>query len=59
MLATETMCVVCEVRRASYDGRFCSSLCGWAAVFGGKVREARKNEVQRAVRKGLNVRGDT
>jgi hypothetical protein len=58
MLATETMCVVCELRSATYDGRFCSSLCGWAAVFGGKVREARKNDVRHAVREGRPVRGD-
>ncbi len=58
MLATETMCAVCEVRGATYDGRSCSSLCGWASVFGGRVREARKNDVQRAVREGHPVRGD-
>jgi hypothetical protein len=46
-LVGETMCAVCEMREATYDGRFCSSLCGWASVLGGKVREARKNEVRR------------
>ena len=38
------MCAVCEVRDATYDGRFCSSLCGWASVFGGKVLEGRKRK---------------
>jgi hypothetical protein len=37
-------CEVCEVRPA-VDGRFCSALCGWAAVLGGTVRQARKNDV--------------
>jgi hypothetical protein len=46
---TQRMCAVCEVRRATYDGRFCSSLCGWASVYGGKVREGRKRDVQTAV----------
>jgi hypothetical protein len=54
----QRMCAVCEVRGATYDGRFCSSLCGWAAVFGGKVREARKHDVRRAVREGRPVPGD-
>jgi hypothetical protein len=58
MLATETMCAVCEVRGATHDDRFCSSPCCWAAVFGGKAREARKNDVQRAVREGRPARGD-
>jgi ribosome modulation factor len=54
---THSMCDVCEVRGASYDGRFCSSLCGWASVFGGKIREGRKRDVQTAVREGRPVHG--
>jgi len=46
---TPPMCAVCEVRSATYDGRFCSSMCGWASVLGGKVREGRKRDVQTAV----------
>jgi hypothetical protein len=46
---TQRMCAVCEVRGATFDGRFCSSQCGWASVFGGKVREGRKRDVQTAV----------
>jgi hypothetical protein len=55
---TQRMCAVCEVRSAAYDGRFCSSLCGWASVYGGKVREGRKRDVQTAVQNGRPVRGD-
>jgi hypothetical protein len=54
---THRMCAVCEVREATYDGRFCSSLCGWASVFGGKVLEGRKRDVQTVVRDGRPVRG--
>jgi hypothetical protein len=50
-------CAVCEVRIASMDGRFCSSLCGWAAAFGGTCREARKSDVQTALRERRAVRG--
>jgi len=46
---TPRMCAVCEVRGATYGGRFCSSMCGWASVLGGKVREGRKRDVQTAV----------
>ena len=52
------MCAVCEVRSATYDGRFCSSMCGWASVLGGKVREGRKRDVQTAVQGGRQIRGD-
>ena len=55
---TQRTCAVCEVRGATYDGRFCSSACGWASVFGGKVREGRKRDVQTAVQNGRPVRGD-
>ena len=55
---TPPMCAVCEVRSATYDGRFCSSMCGWAAVLGGKVREGRKRDVQTAVQGGRRIRGD-
>ena len=55
---TPRMCAVCEVRDATYDGRFCSSMCGWAAVLGGKVRERRKRDVQTAVQSGRQIRGD-
>jgi hypothetical protein len=55
---TPRMCAVCEVRDATYDGRFCSSMCGWAAVLGGKVRKGRKRDVRTAVQGGLPVRGD-
>jgi hypothetical protein len=55
---TPPMCAVCEVRSATYDGRFCSSMCGWASVLGGKVREGRKRDVQTAVQSGRPVRGD-
>ena len=55
---TEHMCAVCEVRGATYDGRFCSSMCGWASVLGGKVREGRKRDVQTAVQGGRPIRGD-
>ena len=55
---TPPMCAVCEVRSATYDGRFCSSMCGWAAVLGGKVREGRKVDVQTAVQGGRQIRGD-
>jgi hypothetical protein len=55
---TQRMCAVCEVRGATYDGRFCSSACGWASVFGGKVREGRKRDVQTAVQNARPVRGD-
>ena len=54
---TQRMCAVCEVRGATYDGRFCSSMCGWASVLGGKVREGRKRDVQTAVQDGRPVRG--
>lgn len=53
----QRVCAVCEVSAASYDGRFCSPPCGWAAVLGGKVREGRKRAVQTAVRDGRPVRG--
>jgi hypothetical protein len=55
---TAPMCAVCEVRSATYDGRFCSSMCGWASVLGGKVREGRKRDVQTAVQGGRQIRGD-
>jgi hypothetical protein len=55
---TPPMCAVCEVRSATYDGRFCSSMCGWASVLGGKVREGRKRDVQTAVQGGRQIRGD-
>ena len=55
---TPRMCAVCEVRDATYDGRFCSSMCGWASVLGGKVREGRKRDVQTAVQSGRPIRGD-
>lgn len=55
---TPPMCAVCEVRGATYDGRFCSSMCGWASVLGGKVREGRKRDVQTAVQGGRQIRGD-
>jgi hypothetical protein len=55
---TLPMCAVCEVRSATYDGRFCSSMCGWASVLGGKVREGRKRDVQIAVQGGRQIRGD-
>jgi hypothetical protein len=55
---TQRMCAVCEVRSATYDGRFCSSMCGWASVLGGKVREGRKRDVQTAVQGGRQIRGD-
>jgi hypothetical protein len=55
---TPPMCAVCEVRSATYDGRFCSSMCGWASVLGGKVREGRKRDVQIAVQGGRQVRRD-
>lgn len=55
---TPRMCAVCEVRGATYDGRFCSSMCGWASVLGGKVREGRKRDVQTAVQGGRPIRGD-
>jgi hypothetical protein len=55
---TPPMCAVCEVRSATYDGRFCSSMCGWASVLGGKVREGRKREMQTAVQGGRQIRGD-
>jgi hypothetical protein len=55
---TPPMCAVCEVRSATYDGRFCSSMCGWAAVLGGKVRKGRKRDVQTAVQGGRRIRGD-
>jgi hypothetical protein len=55
---TPPMCAVCEVRSATYDGRFCSSMCGWASVLGGKVRERRKRDVQTAVQGGRQIRGD-
>jgi hypothetical protein len=55
---TTPMCAVCEVRSATYDGRFCSSMCGWASVLGGKVREGRKRDVQTAVQGGRQIRGD-
>jgi hypothetical protein len=55
---TPPMCAVCEVRSATYDGRFCSSMCGWAAVLGGKVREGRKRDVQTAVQGGRQIRDD-
>jgi len=55
---TPPMCAVCEVRSATYDGRFCSSMCGWASVLGGKVREGRKRDVKTAVQGGRQIRGD-
>ena len=55
---TQRMCAVCEVKGATYDGRFCSSMCGWASVLGGKVREGRKRDVQTAVRDRRLIRGD-
>ena len=55
---TPRMCAVCEVRSATYDGRFCSSMCGWASVLGGKVRDGRKRDVQTAVQDGRLIRGD-
>ena len=55
---SQRMCAVCEVRGATYDGRFCSSMCGWASVLGGKVREGRKRDVQSAVQGGRQIRGD-
>ena len=55
---TPPMCAVCEVRSATYDGRFCSSMCGWASVLGGKVREGRRRDVQTAVQGGRQIRGD-
>jgi hypothetical protein len=55
---TPPMCAVCEVRSATYDGRFCSSMCGWASVLGGKVREGRKTDVQTAVQGGRQIRRD-
>ena len=55
---SQRMCAVCEVRGATYDGRFCSSMCGWASVLGGKVRDGRKRDVQTAVQGGRVIRGD-
>lgn len=55
---TPRTCAVCELRGATYDGRFCSSMCGWASVLGGKVREGRKRDVQTAVQGGRQIRGD-
>ena len=56
--STQRMCAVCEVRGATYDGRFCSSMCGWASVLGGKVRDGRKRDVQTGVQDGRLIGGD-
>jgi hypothetical protein len=40
------ICTACETREATSDGRFCSVSCGYPAVYGGAIVEARRRAVQ-------------